>query len=241
MKSIHRLALAALLLPLAAIGCSKPTDNAPQATVGDAIVIPEATPAATEPAPVAAPSEPAAAAPGTPAEPQAAAPVAAEAVYTFNQNTYIGFAGSKPTGTHYGQFTAFTGGVTVTGGAIESGKINIAIDTTSISTDDTRLTGTLKNENWFDIAKHPTATFESASLAKSGEGYTITGNLTMKGVTKGVSFPATITLEGDTLKAKAEFSVDRNEWTIGVGLAADVIVDDAVAMELDVEAVKAAQ
>ena len=239
MKSTYRLALAALLLPLAAIGCSKPTDNAPEATVGDAIVIPEAMPAATEPAPVAAPSEPAAAAPETPAEPQAAAH--AEAVYTFNQNTYIGFAGSKPTGTHYGQFTAFTGGVTVLSGAIESAKIDLEIDTTSISTDDTRLTGTLKNESWFDIAKFPTATFESASIVKSGGGYTVTGNLTMKGVTKGVSFPATITLDGDTLKAKAEFSIDRNAWTIGVGLAADVIVDDAVAMELDVEAVNAAQ
>lgn len=197
-------------------GCSSPYRNAPRAVISDAIEtpVPVETPAATAPAPSAGPA----------------------VVYRLSGDTYIGFAGSKPLGKHYGQFPVFDGSVTVRNNDLTTADINVTIDVTAIETDDTRLTGTLKGDKFFDVENYPNATFVSTGVTKADGGYTVAGNLTIRGTTKGITFPADITLTDDTLKAHAEFNLDRNQWGIGVGWT-QVVIHDNVFMELDVEAV----
>ena len=54
--------------------------------------------------------------------------------------------------------------------------------------------GDLKSANFFDVAQFPTATFVSTSIAKNGSGLTVSGNLTLHGVTK----PVVLQMEGPT-------------------------------------------
>jgi len=211
------LRLTCIMALVAAAGCSDPLQDKPEAVVGDAVEV------------VAPPAS------GEDGETPAAAPAGDETVYMLTSDSYVGFAGSKPGGVHYGQFAAFEGSASVTGGDLETTSVHLTIDATSLTTDDTVLTGTLKGTNFFDVKNYGQAIFNSTSVVKADDGYTVNGNLTIRGITKGVSFPAQISLEDGVLKVMAEFTIDRNEWSVGVGWTQSII-NDGVLIELDVEA-----
>ncbi|MFM2285794.1 MAG: hypothetical protein RLZZ543_1291 [Bacteroidota bacterium] len=85
-----------------------------------------------------------------------------------------------------------------------------------------KLLGHLKSDDFFSVEKNPEAQFEivkveAASDAASGNNSTVTGNLTIKGIAKSITFPANITIEPAQLTAKAEFNIDRTEWDIKYG------------------------
>ena len=77
-------------------------------------------------------------------------------------NSKIEFDASKVTGTHHGGFEKFSGSIDYTG-QIETSRVTINIDTTSITTDTPDLTKHLKTPDFFDVAKYPTATFVAQS------------------------------------------------------------------------------
>jgi hypothetical protein len=73
----------------------------------------------------------------------------------------------------------------------------------------------LKSEDYFDVKKNPTAAIVITKIEKlSDSSFTITANLTIKGVTNQLSFPATIKIENGILNANAQFSIDRTKWGI---------------------------
>ncbi len=102
------------------------------------------------------------------------------------QNSKIEFIGSKVTGSHNGSFPKFSGQIDYAG-APEKSRVSITMDTNSLTTDDPKLTEHLKTPDFFDVAKFPQATFVSTEIKPGGDKgatHTITGNLTMHGVTK---------------------------------------------------------
>jgi polyisoprenoid-binding protein YceI len=101
------------------------------------------------------------------------------------------------------------------------------------------LTETLHNEVWFNIPAFPEATFTSTGIVKNGETYDVSGDLTIRGITKPVKFPATITIEGDTLKTQAKFELPRADWGMtdtGIG---DGLIKENAEINFDVTAKKA--
>lgn len=198
----------------------------------------------TEKAVVADAPQAAAPAPGENAQ-QAKAPVAdapsqGGTVYEFGpEDSKIGFKGSKVTGSHLGGFKSFTGQVLVPGEKPESGSVKLTIDTESLYSDSEKLTGHLKSPDFFDVKKYPQATFTSTSIEPAEGGkYKVTGDLALHGVTKQVSFPATVNVGADTVKANAEFSINRKDFGIVYpGMPDDLIRDDVV-LTLDINAKK---
>jgi polyisoprenoid-binding protein YceI len=77
----------------------------------------------------------------------------------------------------------------------------------------------LNSEEMFDIANHPTGEFEITKVMPIQEnGYThqVSGNLTLKGTTKNITFKSNITsLTEDNIQATADFNIDRQLWNIG--------------------------
>jgi len=138
----------------------------------------------------------------------------------------VEFIGTKPVGTHHGIIRLRDGHLTVDGDAIKSGSF--VLDLTTLQTDDqdsegnAKLTGHLKTADFFDVEKYPEATFElvsvtpgvaeSSELVNKDATHTVTGNLTMKGITKSITFPAKITVSGDQVTAHANFNIDRTQW-----------------------------
>jgi len=157
------------------------------------------------------------------------------------QNSKIEFIGSKVTGHHNGSFGQFSGQIDYAG-TPEKSRVNITIDTNSLSVDDAGLTKHLKTADFFDVEKFPQATFASTEIKPGGEKgatHTITGNLTMHGVTKSVTFPATIAVTGDTATVDSSFSINRKDFGINYAGAADNLIRDDVVLTLRVRANKA--
>jgi polyisoprenoid-binding protein YceI len=165
------------------------------------------------------------------------------AKYTFDQSTSkVTFVGSKVTGKHDGGFNTFKGTVDVVDGAPEKSKVTVDIDADSITTDTEKLTGHLKSPDFFDTKANPKATFVSTEIKKGGEkgaSHTVTGNLTIKGITKSVTFPATVNVAGDNASVDAEFAINRRDFSLNyAGMPNDLIRDD-VLIKLAIKAKKA--
>jgi polyisoprenoid-binding protein YceI len=166
----------------------------------------------------------------------AAVTSAADTKYSLTgENTTLTFVGSKAKGKHDGGFKKLTGTATVADGDLGTLKIEADIDVDSIYTDDTKLTGHLRGPDFFNVKENPTATFKTTKVEKSDKGYTITGDLTLLGKTKSVSFPAKISVEGDTLAIASNFKIDRTNWGMTYGKGQ---IDNDVALKLEVKAKK---
>lgn len=136
---------------------------------------------------------------------------------------------------------------------IKSGTVNMAnnkmngefvIDMTSIVSDDLKddkathdkLVGHLKSDDFFSVAKHNNATFKLKKAdpynPKKGENYNymVTGDLTIKGITHEIRFPANIDIKDGNMTALAEFTIDRSKWDVrfGSGSFFDNLGDKAI-------------
>jgi polyisoprenoid-binding protein YceI len=150
-------------------------------------------------------------------------------------NTKLTFVGTKTNGKHEGGFKKVTGSATVTDGKPETLKIEADVDCDSLYSDDAKLTGHLKSPDFFGVKDNPKATFKSTKVEKTDKGYTVTGELTMLGKAKPVSFPATITEKDGTLTLNAEFKIDRTQWGMNYGKG---MIDNDVTVKVAVTAKK---
>lgn len=209
LKSIAPLTLGISFLLLAA--CADPADNVPAASVS--------TNSSASAASAAAPSNPAA---------------GAKAYAITPENSKVEFTGSKVTGKHDGGFKQFTGEIHTSGSTVSHAKVTI--DTTSLYSDNDRLTGHLKSPDFFDTAKFPTAIFETTNVSGTGAGAKVTGNLTLHGITKQITFPANIEVKDDAVTVKADFSIKRFEFDMKYPGKADDLIREDVVLRLDVKA-----
>jgi polyisoprenoid-binding protein YceI len=176
------------------------------------------TPAAVEPA-----SEPAAA-----VEPTAGA---VQTLAINPSNSKIEFVGAKVTASHDGGFTDFGGSLSLAD-PLEQSKVDLTIQTASLYADKEKLTKHLKSPDFFDVDKFPTATFKSTKIDRDGNQYTVTGDLMLHGVTKRISFPASLSASADRLDANAEFSIDRKDFGIVYPGMPDDLIRDLVVIKL---------
>ncbi|RYD72685.1 MAG: YceI family protein [Sphingobacteriales bacterium] len=139
-----------------------------------------------------------------------------------NKSTIV-WTGKKVTGEHTGNIKIKNGvlqhdGKVITGGAFD-------IDMTTITDNDltdagynAKLVGHLKSDDFFGVEKYPVATMKITGITfKGGDQYELTGDLTIKGKTDKVKFPATVSANGNTLTAKSKITVDRSKYDVKYG------------------------
>ena len=141
----------------------------------------------------------------------------------------VAWDGKKVTGAHNGTIKVANGAIQldknkVVGGTIEMDMNSIVNLDLKDQEYNQKLIGHLKSEDFFSVEKHPRATFKITSAtpvkgAKAGEpNYNVAGNLTIKGITNPITFPATITANGNSVVAKSEaVTLDRTKWDIRYG------------------------
>lgn len=136
------------------------------------------------------------------------------------ETSTLNWLGKKPTGSHNGTVAVKEGILVVTNGNLIGG--NVTFDMTSMTVLDIpandeshgKLLGHLKSDDFFSVAKFPTSTFSITSV-ENGETIKVKGNLTIKGITKAVEFPATLKIAENSVMLTAEaFKVDRTEFDI---------------------------
>jgi len=175
-------------------------------------------------------------------EAASAAPTQGAVIYKFGPpDSKIEFVGAKVTGKHDGSFGTFSGTIVIPEGNPEKGTVTAEIDAASMTTDNEKLTGHLKSADFFDVEKFPKVRFTSTSVKAGGEQgrtHTITGNLELRGVTKSVTFPATIRVANDAVNVDAEFSINRKDWGIVYAGKPDDLIRDDVVVKLTLVAKK---
>jgi polyisoprenoid-binding protein YceI len=163
-----------------------------------------------------------------------ALPVWADDVFKLDgRNTEIGFVGTKKDGKHEGGFRALKGTITAKGNDPLSTQFKVDIDLKSMYTDNDKLTDHLKGPDFFNVNKFPVAKFVSTKVEKKGDKFEVVGKLTLKGVTKEVTIPASIEVSSPGITMDASFEINRHDWQISYG---GKNIDDKVKMTLKVNA-----
>jgi polyisoprenoid-binding protein YceI len=155
--------------------------------------------------------------------------------YIVRAESSIGFVGSKVTGSHSGGFKEFSGKLRVADGKIV-GNPEIKIAMASTWSDNERLTGHLKNADFFGVDEFPVTTFSVTSLEQAGAQHKVTGNLNLHGVTKSISFPADIQIATTAVVVKAEFAINRRDFNINYPGRPNDLIRDNVVIKLDLTA-----
>lgn len=149
-----------------------------------------------------------------------------------------------------GSFTKFDATVESASEDFADAKVSFSADVNSISTNNEQRDGHLKSGDFFDAEKYPSITFDSTEFKKvNGSDYALTGNLTMKGVTK----PVTLNVEFLGLatdpwgQSKAGFEstgkINRSDFGLGWNAALEaggVLVSEEVKLQFNVQVVKQA-
>lgn len=173
--------------------------------------------------------------------------------YSVTANSVVEWVGSKPTGKHNGTVTVTEGGVNVANGAITSGEFVLDMNTITVldlaSGDgkenlEGHLKGTEKEEDadhFFNVKKFPNAVF----IFKSFDGTNITGDLSIKGITKTITFPATVNVTDSEVSITSEtFKINRVDFGVNYGSKSvfdnlkDKFINDEIELVVKVKTTK---
>jgi polyisoprenoid-binding protein YceI len=143
-----------------------------------------------------------------------------------------------------GHFGNIGGTITLNEVDITKSTVNITVDITTVDTGVGQRDSDLKGANFFDVTQFPTATFISTSVAKSGGGLTVSGSLTLHGITK----PVVLQVEGPTgpvpgmdHKPHSGFSATTTISRTAFGIASKfpaAVVGDEVKLIIDLDVAK---
>ncbi|HUE72988.1 MAG TPA: YceI family protein [Pirellulaceae bacterium] len=150
------------------------------------------------------------------------------------ENTTITFVGThappKAKDPRTGTFEKFSGTAEMDAANKQIKSLSVEIDTTSLKAEHEEpgkavmLTNHLKNPDFLDVEQYPTAKFESTKIEHGpGDAHTVTGNLTLHGVTKEITFPAKVETPYIVMIFTAEFEIDRMDFGVGEGKVDQVV------------------
>lgn len=140
------------------------------------------------------------------------------------KSSQIAWVGKKVTGQHNGTVNIKDGALEMENGQVTGGSFTI--DMTTINVLDLegeykgKLMGHLKSDDFFSVEKFPNAKFTITSINKSeatDASHFIAGDLSIKGITNKITFPATIKIVDGKANATASFALDRTKWDIRYG------------------------
>jgi len=182
------------------------------------------------------------------------------AKYTTTASSKVTWIGSKPIGKHNGTMNIKDGTLMVADGKIAAASFMIDMKSLAVLDMDAKsngdLAGHLSSPDFFDVAKHPSASFVMSSIKEYSGGakeddattlkienptHIISGNLTLMGKAKNIEFPAHVTIEGNKVAAKANFNIDRTNWGISYGndkSLGDKFISPTVNVGFDISATK---
>jgi polyisoprenoid-binding protein YceI len=146
-----------------------------------------------------------------------------------------------------GHFQNFTGAITVAEDGTPSVTAEIAVD--SVSTNNEKRDAHVKSADFFEVEKHPTATFRSTGVRPDGDDYALDGEFTLRGITK----PVSLNLEfngvnpgmgqGEVAGFEASVVLNRKDFGIDIDMPLETggaVIGDKVAITLEIEALKQA-
>lgn len=159
----------------------------------------------------------------------------------------VNWLGKKIAGQHDGILKLSDGFVTLEDGKLTGGEFSLdmaSIENTDIEDpkNKKKIEGHLKSDDFFNVSGFPLGTFKITSVSHNDKVSMITGVLTIKGISKEVSFPATIQKEKDAYVGSAKLGIDRTDWDIRYNSGkffdpanlGDKLIDDEIGIGLSI-------
>jgi polyisoprenoid-binding protein YceI len=181
-------------------------------------------------------------------------PPTTEGAATYNITEGIVYWGAKKAigEPHFGTVNVREGALLVKGAQLIGGEATLEMSTITVSdlkdrADKATLEQHLKDTDFFDVSKFPTASFKIVEVLPSNNpnfNGVLTGELTIKGKTNPVNIPANITIKGDLLEASTvTFPINRTDWGINfrsgmLGTVKEKLIDDTVTLSVQIKAKK---
>ncbi len=144
----------------------------------------------------------------------------------------------------HGRFGKVTGTIQLDQSDLSKSSVQVTIDVSGVDTGVTSRDNDLKGANFFNVAQFPTATFTSTRVAKSPNGLTVAGNLTLHGITR----PVTLEVEGPEgpmpgmgnklhTGYSATATIDRTAFDIGTKYP-NSMLSNQIELTIEVDAIK---
>jgi polyisoprenoid-binding protein YceI len=163
-------------------------------------------------------------------------------------HTRLGFSARHAmVATVRGSFQEFTGTAHVDTANPASSKVEVSIVANSITTGNEQRDGHLLSGDFFETEQYPDITFTSTDVTRDGDDWTVTGDLTIKGVTKSVAVPFEFTGSAQDpfgnvrVGFEGEATIKRSDWGMSFNAALEtggVLVSDKIKLQFDVSAIK---
>jgi len=148
-----------------------------------------------------------------------------------------------------GRFNTFDGTISIDRAEPEASSVQFTIRAESIDTSNDKRDGHLRSPDFFDVASHPTITFRSTSVRKVDEdSYEVTGDFTMRGVTKSITLPVEVLGEmkdpwgNPRIGFEISTTIDRKDYGVSWNQTLDqggLVLGDDVKVSVNLEAVQA--
>lgn len=176
----------------------------------------------------------------------AAASLPAQSYKIDPMHTEVGFEVVHMTLSHVrGDFDKYSGTVDLDEHDLQKSKVTLSIDASSVNTRVGMRDKDLRSDHFFDVAKTPDITFASTKVVKTADGYTLTGDLSIHGVTKPVTLEATLTdpvdvgakMGGVRRGFSLRGSINRMDYKVGPNMP--MMISDKVELIIDGELIKA--
>ena len=146
-----------------------------------------------------------------------------------------------------GRFDKFEGAIETAPDPLQS-TVTATVDLSSVNTGNDTRDNHIRSEDFFHTEKHPTMTFRSTGLRPDGENFLLDGDLTLRGVTRPVTFRLEVNgfgpdpYGGTRAGFSATAEVNRNEWNVSYngpipGASSGMVLSDRVTINLEIEAV----
>lgn len=170
-------------------------------------------------------------------------PVEKAAAYKVDvKGSTVKWTAYKVTGKHFGKISLKTGSIEMSKTKLT--KASFEVDMTTLTVEDItgeyadKLKGHLLSDDFFSVEKHKTAKFVSTKIVPNGKGgFSVTGDLTIKGITKPITFDAVVKNEGGKITGTSAIKVDRTNYDIKYrsGKFFQDLGDKAIYDEFDLE------
>lgn len=187
-------------------------------------------------------------------------PISVKHYFIDIESSEIAWIGTKSTGRHNGIVKLRNGFLLLLNNDIVGGEFTIdmhsieAID--SDEENNTKLVGHLKSADFFNVDSYPTATFVISRVIPvsnyvtedieeiqdvmndykvSNPTHTVVGNLTICNITRGLSFPAKITLTENSVSATSKFNINRKDWNLNWEIpVAEIVLNNTIHLEINI-------
>jgi len=131
------------------------------------------------------------------------------------ENSKLTWKGYKPTGSHTGTITLASGNIVIKNNKLIVGSFVADMSTIKDADGSAKLEGHLKSADFFEVAAFPTSKFEITKTEVKGAKIHVTGNMTIKGITKQITFPAAFAVNKDNAILTSDtFQINRADFNV---------------------------